>query len=234
MNRSAGVGYEKHHILPRSLGGSDDETNLVYLTYREHYIAHRMLFNIYPRNYSVAQAYVLMGKYTTEDVKFRSKSYAKARQRISEEISKKHKGTVVVKDVITGKMVGRVSKTHPKYVSGEYVFYQKGVARSNEFKHKHAGRFGELNSRWIDISNDRLLELALLFWDCYGYFSIPQWKKWCKTEHNTRVPSGPVLGRFGIPLHKALAEHISYNRNVTTKQVRSSACSKECRENAKN
>lgn len=34
---------EVHHIQPRSLGGSDDETNLVRLTYREHYICHWLL-----------------------------------------------------------------------------------------------------------------------------------------------------------------------------------------------
>lgn len=37
-------GYmERHHILPKSLGGSDDDSNLVYLTAREHYLCHRFL-----------------------------------------------------------------------------------------------------------------------------------------------------------------------------------------------
>lgn len=40
-------GYvEKHHIQMRSLGGSDEETNLVKLTAREHYIAHLLLHKI--------------------------------------------------------------------------------------------------------------------------------------------------------------------------------------------
>lgn len=38
---------EKHHILPKSLGGSNDSKNLVNLTLREHYIAHLLLFKIY-------------------------------------------------------------------------------------------------------------------------------------------------------------------------------------------
>lgn len=38
------VGYsEKHHIIPRSLGGTNDARNLVLLTGREHYIAHLLL-----------------------------------------------------------------------------------------------------------------------------------------------------------------------------------------------
>ncbi len=31
--------FEVHHILPRSLDGSDDLSNLVELTYREHFLA---------------------------------------------------------------------------------------------------------------------------------------------------------------------------------------------------
>ena len=38
------TGYtEKHHIIPKSLGGSNDKENLVFLTAREHFICHRLL-----------------------------------------------------------------------------------------------------------------------------------------------------------------------------------------------
>ncbi len=35
--------YELHHVIPRSLGGTDDPENLVSLTAREHFLAHRLL-----------------------------------------------------------------------------------------------------------------------------------------------------------------------------------------------
>lgn len=35
--------YEQHHIIPKSCGGSDDRSNLVLLTPKEHYICHRLL-----------------------------------------------------------------------------------------------------------------------------------------------------------------------------------------------
>ena len=35
--------YEKHHIIPRSFGGSDDPDNLVLLTAQEHYRVHELL-----------------------------------------------------------------------------------------------------------------------------------------------------------------------------------------------
>jgi hypothetical protein len=39
--------YERHHILPRSLGGSDEEDNLTYLTGREHFMVHWLLYKIH-------------------------------------------------------------------------------------------------------------------------------------------------------------------------------------------
>lgn len=35
--------FESHHIVPKSLGGSDEDDNLILLTPREHFIAHLLL-----------------------------------------------------------------------------------------------------------------------------------------------------------------------------------------------
>ena len=37
---------ERHHILPRSEGGSSKKTNLVELTLKEHFIAHMLLIKM--------------------------------------------------------------------------------------------------------------------------------------------------------------------------------------------
>jgi hypothetical protein len=39
--------YEKHHIIPKSVGGLNYKGNLVLLTPKEHYICHRLLVEIY-------------------------------------------------------------------------------------------------------------------------------------------------------------------------------------------
>jgi 5-methylcytosine-specific restriction endonuclease McrA len=39
---------EIHHIIPRSIGGSNNLDNLVKLTYKEHYVCHRLLTFIFP------------------------------------------------------------------------------------------------------------------------------------------------------------------------------------------
>lgn len=54
-------GYsEKHHILPKCLGGSDDPSNLVSLTAAEHYIAHQLLVKLHPGEAKVLYAACLM------------------------------------------------------------------------------------------------------------------------------------------------------------------------------
>lgn len=41
-------GYaERHHVIPRSLGGGNEASNLVWLTAREHFLAHVLLANIH-------------------------------------------------------------------------------------------------------------------------------------------------------------------------------------------
>jgi hypothetical protein len=54
-------GYkEKHHILPKCLGGNNDKDNLVELTAREHFLCHRLLCEIYPNNDKLCYALWLM------------------------------------------------------------------------------------------------------------------------------------------------------------------------------
>lgn len=54
---------EKHHILPKCMGGSEDESNLVALTAREHFIAHALLAKIHngtPNGYKLASSFNMM------------------------------------------------------------------------------------------------------------------------------------------------------------------------------
>lgn len=51
---------EKHHIIPKCLGGLDDEKNLVWLTPREHWLAHKLLLKIFPNEPKIQQALWMM------------------------------------------------------------------------------------------------------------------------------------------------------------------------------
>lgn len=51
---------ERHHIVPKCLGGDDESTNLVDLTPEEHYVAHQLLAKIYPEHHELVIAARMM------------------------------------------------------------------------------------------------------------------------------------------------------------------------------
>jgi len=54
------TGYlERHHIHPRSMGGSNDSSNIIALTARQHFLAHWLLWKAY-RNRKTAFAFRMM------------------------------------------------------------------------------------------------------------------------------------------------------------------------------
>lgn len=64
LNRQKGQGLylENHHIVPRCMEGTDDSSNLVLLTAKEHFIAHKLLTKIHPENIKILWAFSAMIK----------------------------------------------------------------------------------------------------------------------------------------------------------------------------
>jgi len=58
--RTTDLYTERHHIVPRCLGGTDDRDNLVALTPEEHYVAHQLLVKMHPDNNSLVHAAIMM------------------------------------------------------------------------------------------------------------------------------------------------------------------------------
>jgi hypothetical protein len=54
-------GRERHHIIPQSLGGSNDKDNLVYLSCREHFLCHWLLVKMTEGEAYHKMVYALMG-----------------------------------------------------------------------------------------------------------------------------------------------------------------------------
>lgn len=52
--------YERHHIIPKSIGGTDDEENLIDLYAKEHFEAHRLLASENPDNDKLVYAWTCM------------------------------------------------------------------------------------------------------------------------------------------------------------------------------
>ena len=76
--------YEKHHVIPRCMGGSNEADNIVHLTFREHYLAHWLLTKIYVSSseaYKVASAFWKMTQTSRNQQRnLTSRQYARARK----------------------------------------------------------------------------------------------------------------------------------------------------------
>lgn len=69
---------EKHHIVPRCLGGGDSKSNLTNLTAKEHYLAHYLLTKIHPTNYKLFHAFSSMARVSpTTKREYTAKQYEK-------------------------------------------------------------------------------------------------------------------------------------------------------------
>lgn len=94
--------HERHHIVPRCTGGTDDENNLIDLFAKEHFEAHRLLALENPDNAKLIYAWWCMSTQTNQ--------YTKERYQVTaeeyEEIKKKY--SVVRSESMCG-------ENHPLY-----------------------------------------------------------------------------------------------------------------------
>ena len=120
LDKSVLEGYfEKHHIVPRCMEGTDDEDNLVLFTPREHVIAHRLLWKAYPDNHSLMWAYTrtvnshkgLLTSREVEKAKITKAEFMSSRE-VSEETREK------IRNTLLGRKVPRdvVEKTRSKNI----------------------------------------------------------------------------------------------------------------------
>lgn len=71
---------EVHHIIPRSLGGSDNSDNLVKLTYREHFVCHLLLTKMCTDVQSQIKMCWALHRLTFAKVNYNSHQYELARK----------------------------------------------------------------------------------------------------------------------------------------------------------
>jgi hypothetical protein len=87
-------GYsEKHHVLPRCLGGNDDPNNIVKLTAEEHYVAHQLLVKLNPGNPGLIYAACVMA-HSPINKRVNNKLYGWLKRELSKLQSKKFSGRV--------------------------------------------------------------------------------------------------------------------------------------------
>ena len=84
--KTAPTYVECHHIIPRSLGGSNSKDNLVFLTYREHFLGHWLLFKLATGldKSKMANAWFRMCQVNEFQSRCTSKHYSRARKAFSD------------------------------------------------------------------------------------------------------------------------------------------------------
>ena len=118
-------GYkEKHHVIPKCMGGSNEKENIVELTAREHFLCHCLLVEIYPLEQKLKYAVWTMAtgfrKSKNSNFKTSSKTYERLKILFSNSIKGKPKPigfmSLETRIKISKSNIGRISsmkdKTH--------------------------------------------------------------------------------------------------------------------------
>lgn len=95
-NKGKGVYYERHHIVPKFMGGVD-ENNTALLTAKEHFVAHLLLTKMVEGTYKNSAAFAL-SKMAFQDNgqqnRYTARSYSVVRKIVAEAFSDLKKGSV--------------------------------------------------------------------------------------------------------------------------------------------
>lgn len=178
--KNTNVYYEKHHIKPVFMfknnnrntryksfqvyeGNPNTEDNITYLTAREHFIAHVLLYMIYKKDSilsnPMSKSLLLFFKTNKKshsrssgEIK-NSRLYSIMREASCKEQSKFMKGKINVKDAITGEMIGLVSNLHENVLNGKWVHHSKGRKNSEaEIQMRRKMGEGEKNNNFKKLT----------------------------------------------------------------------------------
>jgi len=159
--------FERHHILPRSLGGSNNKDNIVKLTAKEHFIIHMLLckFTIGNAYYKMLYAFKSMCKLKNNNHK---RDY-KITSRISEKLRlEAEKNNPVYRDDVKSKISkankGRIRNKETRLQMSKSKKGNKnalGLRHSEEFKerikNKHKGNKYCLGKRYLNKDGKNLV-----------------------------------------------------------------------------
>ena len=129
-NRVKPNGYtEIHHVVPKSMGGVNNKSNLVCLTAREHFLIHWCIAKIYGGN--MWAAIIRMRKqHELKKQKYNSRLYELARIKHAEQASKIHSGLKRSADTcnnISNSLKGKPQPWHSERMKGNAL----GAANKN-------------------------------------------------------------------------------------------------------
>ncbi len=202
-------GYaEMHHIIPRSLGGSDSTDNLVKLTAREHFVCHILLTKFtsgQERNKMIHAAILMKSANRYQERYFNSRLYETVRIEYSRLRSIEQAGAL---NHFYGKTHSeetrkRMSESKKKsYGNGNHPHI--GMKRSEETRAniskskagKPTSRKGKPGTKWSDEHRSKMEKL-------YTKGTYTWWTDGVSNVRASVCPSGYKKGRTMSPNHLA-------------------------------
>lgn len=90
--------YEKHHVIPKCLGGTDEKNNLVLLTAEEHWVAHLLLVKMHPDVPQLVYACQAMSMTGGNTKRTTNKMFGWIRRKYAENVSIRQQGRLLSKN----------------------------------------------------------------------------------------------------------------------------------------
>lgn len=231
---------ETHHILPKALGGGDNDGNLVTMLPEEHLFAHKIRYKAFNNRVDFISVRCIINGLNNHErygdipnllaSKINS-SYAWIKQNSFEfrtkfgwqtedgkkRISEARMGTFPVKCVISGEIIGSVTKDHPNVISGMWVHHSRGnhsfintitgeqiycsitdpILATGDWKGVTGDMTGSNNPRYSGITDDEIFnfykKVSIIIKDVYGINILPPKKfvfdMWNLTYPNRKMPN---------------------------------------------
>ena len=127
--------HERHHIIPKCIGGRNDEENLIDLYAKEHFIAHKLLATENPNNNSLVYAYGCMAwaiNDNQERYEVTPEEYEEARMAFSKSMKGKLKSEEHKKKLSESKK----GKPLPSHMLEQAIAAIKGIPLSADHRNK--------------------------------------------------------------------------------------------------
>lgn len=177
---------EKHHVVPKCLGGDNSPQNLVRLTPEEHFVAHQLLMRIHPESKGLA---IAVWRMTFGRGHENSKRYGWLRRRHSEAIGE------VIGTYWRGRKREDFSELHKQRISEA----QKGKLRGPHSE-EHKARLSEAHKgKSLTIEHRKKLSAAKI-----GLKREPYKSMTC--PHCGKIGAGGSMARWHF--EKCKAKHV--------------------------
>lgn len=146
-------GYvERHHIIPRCMGGTDEVSNLVSLSPEEHFLCHVLLIKMYPTEPNLIFAVQKMCRTYSETCNRPSRKlygwlrrrFAKRMRELQSGCGNSQYGTVWITNGIVNKKQHAGAQIPSEWWRGRSIVYSEHVLEI--IKQSSAGRVGSANS----------------------------------------------------------------------------------------